>query len=367
MKPQTLRHKFRLWTILLVVVPSLLIITVYTVGEIGSGHQQKLELISWTLIGGTLLIVLLILPLATRLSNQIEQPIACLIEQSNSVAAGTYDKVGPGKCVERMPYELANLFKTFVKMSREIENTVELLKENEAKLGRKVIEIQEINTILTKEMKERQAAQEALQQLNAELESKVLYRTRQLQEINAALQKEIIERQTTQEELEKLSITDVLTGLNNHRYIIEFLGKKMAESDRYNTPLSIGMFDLDNFKKVNDNYGHVEGDNVLHDVAECLKNNIRNTDVLGRYGGEEFLLVFPYTSIEQAYDLTERIRILVSELLIGNREIKITISGGLAEYNGESLTNFIRQADQNLYHAKESGRNRVVKNKLIDA
>ncbi|MDD4602039.1 hypothetical protein SDC9_13657 [bioreactor metagenome] len=289
-----------------------------------------------------------------------KRPIDCLVEQFQAVGAGIYDKIGKDKCIENMPYEFNQLFEILVRMSQEIETTVALLKENEAKLSVKAIEIQEFNAQLTKEIAERKAAQKALEQLNAELEDKVLLRTSQLQAINAALQKEITERKETQEILERLSITDALTGLNNHGYIMSALERAIAEANRYNTPLSIGMFDLDKFKKVNDNYGHVEGDRVLRDVAGCLQENIRSTDIIGRYGGEEFLLIFSHTNIEQAYDLAERLRIRVSELLIGNREIKVTISGGLAEYKGESLTDFMRQADQNLYFAKESGRDRIV-------
>lgn len=314
------------------------------------------------MVGGMLVLVLLILPLATMITNQIKRPVECLIEQSNLVAEGNYEKIDLVGCLRDMPYELSKLLETFLNMSQRVENTVGLLKENESNLENKVIEIQNINRKLIEEVAERQSAQEALQELNADLEGKVLYRTSQLQEINAALQKEIMERQLAQEVLEKMSITDALTGLNNHRYIMDYLEKKIAESNRYNAPLSVAMLDLDYFKKVNDGYGHLEGDNVLRGVAECLKANIRNTDALGRYGGEEFVLVFPHTNREQAFDLTERLRVLVSELRIGDKQISITISGGIAEYLGESLTELMRRADQSLYQAKTSGRNRIVKN-----
>lgn len=137
--------------------------------------------------GGIFLLVLLILPIAALLTNHIKRPIDWVIGQSNLIAAEDYEKVGRGSCLEKMPYELSILCQTFVKMSWKIESTVSLLKENEAELESKLLEIQNINTILRKEILERQRAQAALQKLNAELENKVLERTGQLQETNAML------------------------------------------------------------------------------------------------------------------------------------------------------------------------------------
>lgn len=180
----------------------------------------------------------------------------------------------------------------------------------------------------------------------------------ELENLNVNLENIVKDRT---EELRKLSFTDELTGIYNHRYIVDFLGQKMSESTRDKIPLSLVMFDIDFFKRVNDTYGHLEGNKVLIDVVACINENVRGADALGRYGGEEFLLVLPYTTMEEAYHLAERIRGLIGELHIGNMEIKVTISGGVTEYNEGSLEDFIRKADENLYKAKLTGRNKIVK------
>jgi len=163
------------------------------------------------------------------------------------------------------------------------------------------------------------------------------------------------------EELRILAITDELTGLYNHRYLIDHLQQKAEEAKRYHISLSVAMFDIDFFKNVNDTYGHQEGNNVLIDIAACLKENARNLDVVGRYGGEEFLLILPHTSLDEAYLLSERIRVMVSNLRTGSEKIEVTISGGIAEYQSNSIDALISLADQNLYIAKATGRNQIVK------
>lgn len=123
-------------------------------------------------------------------------------------------------------------------------------------------------------------------------------------------------------------------------------------------PIAIAMFDIDRFKVVNDTKGHVFGDQVLMVTANIIAGNIRVQDTVGRYGGEEFLVVFPNTDLESVGLVCERIRARIEAYQFAEG-LKITISGGIAEYRGETVMMFIDRADQKLYQAKESGRNRI--------
>lgn len=162
--------------------------------------------------------------------------------------------------------------------------------------------------------------------------------------------------------LEKMAITDGLTGLFNHSYIYQLLEDRIQESLRYGNKLSAVMFDLDHFKAVNDTFGHEFGNKVLVEVAHTLKKNIRGADLLGRYGGEEFLLICPETGLEEALIAADRLRKAVENLVFENG-LTITISGGAAEFEVEMLgpaATLIEYADDALYLAKRMGRNRVM-------
>lgn len=177
---------------------------------------------------------------------------------------------------------------------------------------------------------------------------------------------DISEKKKMQLELERknkilaeLSAIDGLTKIGNYRTLTEHLKSEIAEADRTNNPLSIAIFDLDNFKKINDSKGHIYGDQVLVTVAEIIKNNIRESDLAGRYGGEEYMVVFSEADLQIATRIAERIRAAVEKHLF-LEGISVTISGGVKQYQGENLTAFIDQADKNLYEAKRSGKNQVV-------
>ncbi|MDD2592444.1 MAG: sensor domain-containing diguanylate cyclase [Erysipelotrichaceae bacterium] len=158
--------------------------------------------------------------------------------------------------------------------------------------------------------------------------------------------------------LAKLSTMDGLTKISNHKTLVDFVKEEMSISTKTDQPLSIVMFDIDDFKKVNDTKGHVFGDKVLIRVAEILKRAIRDKDLVGRYGGEEFMLVLPKTDLEQAKIVAERIRKAVEvDKMIDDQ--KITISGGVKQFANESITDFIHDADQALYKAKKNGKNRI--------
>lgn len=155
------------------------------------------------------------------------------------------------------------------------------------------------------------------------------------------------------------STTDGLTNLNNHRAIIDKLQREIANSSINNSPLVIAIFDLDDFKRVNDTKGHVIGDKVLKKTADNIMKSIRGTDHAGRYGGEEFLVIFPGTELDNAINVAERIRKAVEDN-INVDELSITISGGLWQYTGEKMSELVNLADKNLYKAKRNGKNQIV-------
>jgi diguanylate cyclase (GGDEF)-like protein len=159
--------------------------------------------------------------------------------------------------------------------------------------------------------------------------------------------------------LAEMSSIDGLTKIGNHRTLMELLKAEIVKASLTRNPLSIVIFDVDNFKKINDSKGHVYGDQVLVDIAAIMKKNIRETDFVGRYGGEEFMVIFPNTLLSVARVIAERIRQAVEENIFVD-EISINISGGVGQYNNETITELIHAADMKLYTAKRNGKNQVV-------
>ena len=161
---------------------------------------------------------------------------------------------------------------------------------------------------------------------------------------------------------EEVSHTDALTFLPNRRQIIKDLQNEANFSDRYGTPLSISMLDIDYFKTINDTYGHTVGDDVLRNLAVELREHIRYPDTIGRYGGEEFLIVLPHSPLQAAADQAERLCRLVRSWVIksGAREFAVTVSIGVAQYkvHKEDWQLFLNRADAALYRAKNTGRDR---------
>lgn len=155
--------------------------------------------------------------------------------------------------------------------------------------------------------------------------------------------------------LQDLAIKDGLTGLYNHKHLHELLVMNTKSALRYQKPLSVMMLDIDNFKHINDTYGHPFGDVVLTGVAKAIKNTVRDSDVLGRYGGEEFLVILPETRVEEACILGERIRKAVKSLTF-DHDVYVTISGGVSQVISTS-EQAIYDADQLLYHSKQLGKN----------
>jgi diguanylate cyclase (GGDEF)-like protein len=164
--------------------------------------------------------------------------------------------------------------------------------------------------------------------------------------------------------VKNLAIRDSLTDLFNHRHSVELVAQELARVGRYASGLSLLMLDLDHFKRINDEHGHPVGDTILRDVASLLKDMLRAVDSVGRYGGEEFLVLLPHTSAEEARQTAERVRRTVERhrFLAGPQELHITVSVGVASYPAPGIDSpaaLIREADQALYRAKEGGRNRV--------
>ncbi len=173
-----------------------------------------------------------------------------------------------------------------------------------------------------------------------------------------------IELKRAKEKLLRIAITDELTGLVNRRY---FMGRLLHEYERvkrYESIFTLLMIDLDFFKKINDTYGHLAGDTVLHTVSDTMKLSLRLSDIIGRIGGEEFAVILPETDIPAAMIIGERLRKRVEALDIHHHDcaIKITISIGasLSLKDDMSIDDVLQRSDSALYRAKENGRNRII-------
>lgn len=174
----------------------------------------------------------------------------------------------------------------------------------------------------------------------------------------------LLSRLTNQNtELERLATTDGLTGLVNRRSLFDHLEQEVYRTQRYGTALSVVMFDIDHFKRINDNWGHAAGDWVLRKIARETHQLLRKTDKAGRYGGEEFVVLLPEADLREALLLAHRLSQRISDTVITPEHgtpISVTVSVGVATLapneSGEAL---IYRADQALYRAKQEGRNRV--------
>jgi len=200
---------------------------------------------------------------------------------------------------------------------------------------------------------------------NSELQSRADYADDQLIKTNNLLLDRSRELMELNDEFKKLSVTDSLTGLFNRRYFEEILVNEMEIAKRHADTNSLLVIDIDHFKNVNDNYGHMHGDIVIKMIAGVMKGRLRETDILCRIGGEEFVAICRRSDKENAIELAEDIRKTVENQITyaGKDEIKVTISIGVAtvtidniETHAENIFNF---ADIALYDSKEEGRNRV--------
>ncbi|MCS7233302.1 MAG: diguanylate cyclase [Synergistetes bacterium] len=168
------------------------------------------------------------------------------------------------------------------------------------------------------------------------------------------------------EKLKEMAMTDELTKLYNRRYTMIILGTEFKRSKRYKNPLSVIIGDIDHFKSINDNYGHLIGDEVLRICAKLIKENTREIDVAGRYGGEEFLIILPNTTLDGAVIVAERLRRKIKEIpfkvLDKNFPIHISMSFGICSYPEKDIENeedMLKLADEALYISKQNGRNQT--------
>ncbi|MBK1650049.1 GGDEF domain-containing protein [Rhabdochromatium marinum] len=187
--------------------------------------------------------------------------------------------------------------------------------------------------------------------------------TQQLQKLNAQLHEEIHHRKALETELRRMATTDELTGISNRRHILELGEHEIRRHRRSQRPLTLMLCDLDHFKAVNDCYGHALGDNVLRHFAQLFRAELREGDIAGRLGGEEFLALLPETGSREGLQAAERLRQRLEDSPLHSSRglIRITLSIGVATHiDDEPLNHAIARADRSLYRAKDAGRNQVV-------
>lgn len=185
-----------------------------------------------------------------------------------------------------------------------------------------------------------------------------IYHRTEVQDLKTSVNDLLNEREDLTTQVQR----DTLTQLASRRYLLDVLSNAIEHASNEAGDLSIAMADLDHFKQVNDSLGHLVGDRVLKEVAHRLSTSVREQDLIGRYGGEEFLLIFPDTSTAVAQQVAERIRahVATTPIHIPEHTIPITISIGLTRYeSGDSLESLLQRADQAMYAAKKAGRNCV--------
>jgi len=209
---------------------------------------------------------------------------------------------------------------------------------------------QELEEIIGLAIEEMENSSKEYEELVNTLEEKVKSRTRELQHKNILL--------------EELSIRDDLTQLYNRRFFGEKLREYSFLAERFEHPLSCIMCDIDHFKEFNDTFGHQAGDYILYSIANILTKNIRRTDIIARYGGEEFVIILPNTDLEVAVTLAEKLRVAIetTDLKYRGKLLKCTASFGVGSGFGEKMLHdtLVHQADEALYVAKGTGRNKVV-------
>ena len=179
-----------------------------------------------------------------------------------------------------------------------------------------------------------------------------------------SVSRDITMRKRIEDELRELAITDPLTNIPNRRHFMNEMRKEILRAQRYDNPLSVLMLDLDYFKRINDAHGHDVGDYTLQIMTRAALDTLRQTDILGRIGGEEFAALLPETTLETAMDIAERLRVALSQCQVPtiDASVQLTVSIGVSAYNGapdETPQSMLKRADVALYAAKQRGRNRV--------
>ena len=254
--------------------------------------------------------------IAYQIARSIVRPIMALSDAAFRIATGETDVNLPESSSED---EIGVLTRAFNEMTVQLQ-------ENQRELDERRVEIEEAN-------------------------ARLVAQNRELQRVNEVFQ--------------QLSITDDLTKLHNHRFFQDHLPREMKRSERTGEPLCLILIDIDDFKALNDRFGHAVGDAVLRRMADVMQRSIREMDLLARYGGEEFVLLASKTELEGCVALAEKIRQAIAEArfsvadLDGPKEISITASFGVSQYRGDAKA-FFNDADRALYRAKDAGKDCVV-------
>ena len=187
-----------------------------------------------------------------------------------------------------------------------------------------------------------------LEEKNREIEAN----NKRLEELNRLLCEE-------QQKLKQVSITDDLTGVFNKRFITSFFSGEVDVQPNVHKKLTVALLDIDNFKAINDTYGHLYGDEVIKKIASTIKSNLRQTDIVSRFGGDEFFKILFDTGKEEGYAIMERIRRKVAELE-WDFDIEVTISGGVIEAESDEIGGLLNRVDELLYSAKNNKKNLIV-------
>ncbi|MBL8297218.1 MAG: diguanylate cyclase [Rhodanobacteraceae bacterium] len=290
--------------------------------------QRSLNLLRLSLLGAILFGVLLALVLSRLLAELLQRRIRLLGERCRALAAG-----------EPLPSGQAPIGDEFDRVIADFDATAQRLRETSL---------------------EREGALAALTEANTQLEFRVQERTRAIEEATHQLKSEIENRLQVEALLAEAALTDGLTGLLNRRAMLEMLAQAVMAS-RGNGGFSMILADVDHFKHINDRYGHGIGDQVLSAVARELEQVQGDSRHAARWGGEEFFIVLPGTSLMDACRRAEELRTRVERMLTPVRGLRVTVSLGVAEMQpGEVLDDCLKRCDQALYRAKDAGRNAVV-------
>lgn len=255
--------------------------------------------------------------------------------------------------------QLSNPLRKLMEVSREMasgENNIRIEVNSTDEIGQLGLAFNEMTEAI-------QTRERSLQDLAASLEQKVEERTEELRLRSEELHQRSEELRERNEELLQMAISDPLTKIYNRRFFFELAEKEFERSKRYNHQLSLILVDVDRFKKSNDTYGHLVGDEILKNLARFLVSNVRGNDVVARYGGEEFVILMPEIGAKEAAMTAERLReeIAKNTMVVG-RFIQVTVSFGVAgweEQENTDLESLLYRADQALYRSKGLGRNRV--------
>ncbi|MFT5660407.1 MAG: diguanylate cyclase (GGDEF)-like protein/PAS domain S-box-containing protein [Sulfurimonas sp.] len=274
------------------------------------------------------------------------------VTKSTERARDEFDKIHFYEVFKVPFYQKDEKFRGLIGVGRDITER----KEVQEKLEEANVKLEEELTIRRKLEKEN-ALQKKIMQQQSELASK----SEKLVQINRELEEENKQRQKLEEQLRVLANTDSLTGLSNRRHTMNLANLEFERSGRTSNSLTLLMIDLDLFKCINDTYGHQAGDQVLISFAKCLKDNLRKIDIVGRIGGEEFMVLFSGDTKEQVEVVIEKLHVATRAIVIPNTDISLSMSVGVYQLENYKigLEKATASADDALYLAKENGRNRT--------